>query len=248
MLTPLIHSIPTQPQAHTRLIAVMVRLLSMCSPVAADGIGAALGGRLRPVEPATLLQVLLVVILGQVVVTSIGQLSHHLLALVRPPCTVLLACGQHRVDLRDLGRGRCALLRIVHKDAAPVLRAAVVALAVGGGWVHLLKEHIKQLVKGDLLGLVRHLYRLRVARRTAAHRVVRGVGLVPADVADSGLDHAGHALVGQLKTPEAAASKRGQLQARGRLLWCQLAALGGAEHAAKQAHGAHLPTSNRAAT
>lgn len=74
-----------------------------------------------------------------------------------------------------------------------------------------------------------HLHGLSVAGPAGAHGVVAGRLGLPLRVADRGLLDAGEALIGELKPPEAATGKGGELQTGGCRLWRQLRAHGGAE-------------------
>ena len=61
--------------------------------------------------------------------------------------------------------------------------------------------HLAEGLEGDLLGVVEDLDRLRVAREARAHKVIGGLVLLPLRVPDRGVDHARHALVGELQAP-----------------------------------------------
>ena len=108
------------------------------------------------------------------------------------------------------------LLRIVVKDATPVLGAGIGALPIlGGGIVHLVQK-LNQRGIADLLRVEYDLQRLGVACPAGAHAAVRGVGGVAADVTNARVDQAG---VGEcfavhvLDAPEAAGGDGGLLGA-----------------------------------
>ena len=107
------------------------------------------------------------------------------------------------------GLRRFLLRLIVIEDGRAVLRADVVALAVGGGGVVDGEEDFQYLAEGDDAGVESDLDDFGVAGAFAADLLVGGVGHVAASVAgDDGL-YADEVVVDGFQAPEAAAAKGG---------------------------------------
>ena len=139
---------------------------------------------------------------------------------------VVLGCVEavEGLDLRDDGLGVARLLAaqrrldggqvglVLPVDAAAVLRARVVALAVQARGVHDLEEAVEQHVGGQDAPVVGHGHRLGVARVPVAHVAVAGVLGGAVRVARHRAPHAGQALEECLEPPEAAAGQVERVQ------------------------------------
>jgi len=120
-------------------------------------------------------QISLVVVLG---IPPLLRGKDFRLDLPTPPLLVGLG--------RDLPRN-LLLLGIVEEDAAPILRADVVALLVMRGWVVHAIEELDQLSVADLLRVKSQLRRFGMPRSTRADGPVRGIVRVAANVSNSGI-------------------------------------------------------------
>src|SRR5215470_7441845 len=89
------------------------------------------------------------------------------------------------------------------EDRRAILAAEIEALAVAGGRVVVLPEHLKQLRVADLGRVEPYLDRLGVAGAVPADLSVAGVRDVAAGVASSGLQHPVDLAEGRLHTPKA---------------------------------------------
>src|ERR1700746_751673 len=97
------------------------------------------------------------------------------------------------------------------EDRRAVLAAEVEALAVAGGRIVDLPEHLEQLRVTDLGRVEPHLDRLGVAGAVPADPFVAGVRHMAAGIADSGLQHPVDLAEGGLDTPEASCGEGGTL-------------------------------------
>src|SRR6516162_6379473 len=153
-----------------------------------------------------LVQVLLVVVLGEVELAGRDDLGRDLTVAVLGELLAVLGRGL----LRGL-----ALLLVLVEDRGPVLGTDVVPLAHALRGVMRLPEHLEQLRVGDLARVEDDPHRLRVAGHTGAYLFVGRVGRVAALVAHRGGDHARYLPERALLTPEAAERELGDLAALG---------------------------------
>jgi len=110
----------------------------------------------------------------------------------------------------DIGNGVLgdALLLLAEViDGRTVARAAVVALAIGGGRVVDLEEEFQKAAEADRPGIVGDLDRIGMGPVVA----IGGMGNIPARVADPGRDHPGQLADQILHAPEAAPGQDGSL-------------------------------------
>src|SRR4029079_9412947 len=157
----------------------------------------ALGERRRAARAAALLEVLLVVVLGDV--EGLRRLDHR---------DDRLAVAARRVYLALRLLGARALLLVLVEDDRAVLVSYVPALAVQLRRVVLAPEGLEQLLVRDPLRVVRHLHDLGVAGRVRANVLVGWVLECAALVADLGLGHAVELAERGLGAPEAAGAER----------------------------------------
>lgn len=138
-------------------------------------------------------EVVLVVVLGRPVAFQLLQLRHH----GRAPLATLLQLAQQVL-------GHLPVRGVGVVDGAAVLRAHVVALAVGRGGIVGGEEDFEDLAHADpgrVEGDAHHLGMARIAR---AHLLVRGRGHMAVGVAALHVGHAAHAVehgLGAPKTP-----------------------------------------------
>lgn len=179
-------------------------------PIATDGVGASFCRALRTAHAPTFRQVLLVVVFCQVVVPGRFELHHDLLSRhpLGPGSSVQLCLHLRHHPLR-----LSFLLGAVVVNAAAVLGAGVVALAVQGRGVGALEEDIKQLAVGNFLGVVVHLDGFSVTGAPGAHLLVGGIGGLALGIPHGGVGHARDALVCELDAPEATSGKGGDVLA-----------------------------------
>src|SRR5262249_53816412 len=144
------------------------------------------------VRQAALFQVLLVVVLGPV--ESRGRLDRG-----DDRAAVLSALFE---SVFRFSRGSLLLGR-VKEDDRTVLLADVGALAVPRRGIVVLPEDLEKLLVRDLRGVVVHLDRLGVARRSGADVLVGRVLRPPALVADRGCENPLDLPEGRLDAPEA---------------------------------------------
>ena len=109
--------------------------------------------------------------------------------------------------LADHGVGDLAVFGVVVVDAAAVLRAHIVALAVEGGRVVGVEEDFQDFFQADLVGIERQAHHLGMAGVALADLLVRGVDGVAVGVAAFHVGDATHAVEHGLGAPEAAAAQ-----------------------------------------
>ena len=104
--------------------------------------------------------------------------------------------------LADHGVGDLAVLGVVVVDAAAVLRAHVVALAVEGGRVVGVEEDFQNFFQADFVGVEREAHHLGVAGVALADLLVAGVDGVAVGVAAFHVGDAAHAVEHGFGAPE----------------------------------------------
>lgn len=105
--------------------------------------------------------------------------------------------------LADHVVGHLAVLGVVVIDAAAVLRAHIVALAVEGGGVVGVEEDFQDFLQADGVGIKRQAHHLGVAGVTLADLLVAGVVGVAVGVAAFHVGDAAHADKNRFGAPEA---------------------------------------------
>ena len=123
--------------------------------------------------------------------------------------------GHDRVAPDAFGHGLVAGLHrrrplrlVVGQNDRAVLRAAVIALAIGRRRVVDAPEDGQDILVVNYRRVIPHLDDLSVARPLAAHLLIGRVGHVAAGVAGDDARHAGHVAVDGVETPETAAAQR----------------------------------------
>ncbi len=136
---------------------------------------------MRAVPVRHLMQVLLVLIFGQVVGNAICFHTGHFsrdLPIARGRQGVLI--------LRDPPADQLGFFFGICVERGAILRAYVVALAVALGWVVRLKGRAHQIFQLNFGRVIDHLHQLHVVGLPAAHFPVAGVGRDPTSVAHGG--------------------------------------------------------------
>ena len=117
--------------------------------------------------------------------------------------------------LADHGAGHFTMLGLVVIDAAAVLRAHIVALAVQGGRVVGVEEDFQDLLQADFVSIERQAHNLGMACVALADLLVSGIDGVAIGVATFHVGNAAHAVKHRLGAPEAAAAQSDGLQVHG---------------------------------
>ena len=100
-------------------------------------------------------------------------------------------------------------------DAAAVLRAHIVALAVQGGRVVGMEEDFQDLLQADFVSIKRQAHYLGMACVALADLLVSGIHGVAIGVATFHVGNAAHTVKHRLGAPEAAAAQSDGLQVHG---------------------------------
>ena len=117
--------------------------------------------------------------------------------------------------LADHGVGHFAMLGPIVVDAAAVLRAHIVALAVQGGRVVGMEEDLQDFLQADFVSIERQAHDLGMACVALADLLVSGIDGVAIGVATFHVGNAAHTVKHRLGAPEAAAAQSDGLQVHG---------------------------------
>ena len=178
------------------------------------GEGLAELGHLRPHHESAvalvgmLEVVILVVILGRPVAFKRLHFGHH----GRPEELLAIHAGDQLLGHGTVGR-------VGEVDAAAVLRAHVVALAVERGRVVGAEEDLEDLAHADHLRIERELHHLRMAGLARADLLIGGRRHLAVGIAALHVGHAAHAVENGFRAPETTTTQSNGFNLRNLLIF-----------------------------